>query len=64
MPEETSLPFFDRTATAAGGFPSSRRGYDQEAVDDYVRALEQQLSDARDQGRRASGRIGAAACAS
>ena len=46
MPEETSLPFFDRTATAAGGFPSSRRGYDREAVDEYVRSLEQQLSDA------------------
>ncbi len=47
MPDESSLPFFDRTATAAGGFPVSRRGYDKQAVDDYVRALEMQLVEAR-----------------
>src|SRR5919197_1933926 len=47
MPDESSLPFFDRTATAAGGFPASRRGYDKQAVDDYVRALEMQLIEAR-----------------
>ena len=47
MPDESSLPFFDRTATAAGGFPVSRRGYDKQAVDDYVRALEMQLAEAR-----------------
>src|SRR5262245_49693179 len=60
MPDETSLPFFDRTATAAGGFPSSRRGYDRVAVDEYVRALEQQLSDALtriDELQSSSGRL-------
>ena len=47
MADESSLPFFDRTATAAGGFPVGRRGYDKTAVDDYVRSLEAQLADAR-----------------
>src|SRR5437879_6360631 len=47
MPDESSLPFFDRTATAAGGFPVSRRGYDKQAVDDYVRALEMPRVEAR-----------------
>ena len=47
MGDESSLPFFDRTATAAGGFPVARRGYDKHAVDDYVRALEAQLAEAR-----------------
>ncbi|ADB34006.1 hypothetical protein Kfla_4990 [Kribbella flavida DSM 17836] len=47
MADESSLPFFDRTATAAGGFPVARRGYDKHAVDDYVRALEAQLAESR-----------------
>jgi len=47
MADESSLPFFDRTATAAGGFPVGRRGYDKQAVDDYVRALEAQLAQTR-----------------
>lgn len=45
--DEGGLNLFDETASAAGSFPSARRGYDREAVDDYVRSLESTVVNAR-----------------
>ena len=38
--DNTGLGLFDDTASAVGNFPSALRGYDRNAVDDYVRSLE------------------------
>ncbi len=38
--DNTGLGLFDDTASAVGNFPSALRGYDRNAVDDYVRGLE------------------------
>lgn len=44
MDETAGLDLFDETATAAGNFPHSLRGYDRGAVDAYVRDVEIQLT--------------------
>lgn len=46
-PHDSGLSLFDETATAAGNFPPSRRGYDRTAVDDYVRTLEGSVASLR-----------------
>ena len=38
--DNTGLGLFDDAASAVGNFPSALRGYDRNAVDDYVRSLE------------------------
>ncbi len=38
--DNTGLRLFDETASAAGNFPNALRGYDRQAVDEYVRSLE------------------------
>lgn len=38
--DNTGLGLFDDTASAVGNFPTALRGYDRNAVDDYVRSLE------------------------
>ena len=39
----TGLNLFDERASAAGNFPHSMLGYDRQAVDGYVRQVEQQV---------------------
>jgi hypothetical protein len=46
---ENGLGLFDDTASAAGNFPTSLRGYDRSAVDDYVRSLEAAVVSSRRQ---------------
>ena len=48
--DNTGLGLFDDTASAVGNFPSALRGYDRNAVDDYVRSLEGTLVGARRRG--------------
>ena len=38
--ENAGLGLFEDTASAAGNFPGALRGYDRQAVDEYVRTLE------------------------
>ena len=45
--DNTGLGLFDDTASAVGNFPSALRGYDRNAVDDYVRSLEGTLVNSR-----------------
>ena len=48
--DNNGLGLFDDTASAVGNFPSALRGYDRNAVDDYVRSLEGTLVGARRRG--------------
>lgn len=41
------LGLFDERASAVGNFPTSLRGYDRQAVDDYVRTLEANVVQSR-----------------
>jgi len=50
--DDPGLSLFDETASAAGHFPSALRGYDRQAVDDYVLSLEAQRSRLREQVAR------------
>ena len=59
MADESSLPFFDRTATAAGGFPVGRRGYDKDRRGRVRPRLEAQLADTQAEAGRAAGELGA-----
>ncbi len=45
--DNTGLGLFDDTASAAGNFPAALRGYDRQAVDDYVRTLEASVVQSR-----------------
>ena len=45
--DNTGLGLFDEAASAAGNFPGALRGYDRQAVDDYVRTLEASVVQAR-----------------
>ena len=45
--DNTGLGLFDETASAAGNFPTALRGYDRQAVDDYIRALETSVVQSR-----------------
>ena len=45
--DNTGLGLFDETASAAGNFPTALRGYDRQAVDDYIRALESSVVQSR-----------------
>ncbi len=56
MPDESSLPFFDRTATAAGVSRSVDVGTTSRP-DDYVRALEMQLVEARNRADELQGSV-------
>jgi cell division septum initiation protein DivIVA len=45
--ENVGLGLFEDTASAAGNFPGALRGYDRQAVDDYVRTLEASVVQSR-----------------
>lgn len=60
MDETAGLDLFDETATAAGNFPHSLRGYDRGAVDAYVRDVEIQLTRVKRQLRDTRRRLTAA----
>jgi hypothetical protein len=45
--DDNGLGLFDDTASAVGNFPTSLRGYDRTAVDDYVRTLEASVVQSR-----------------
>lgn len=47
MSDQSGLSLFRQTASAAGNFPGSRRGYDRQAVDEYVLGQERELAQAR-----------------
>lgn len=49
--EETGLNLFEDRASAAGNFPHSMLGYDRQAVDGYVREMEQKVTELRVQLR-------------
>lgn len=50
--EAVGLDLFDETASAAGNFPQSLRGYERTAVDSYVRDVEHQLARVKAQLRQ------------
>ncbi|MGI3781442.1 MAG: DivIVA domain-containing protein, partial [Janthinobacterium lividum] len=45
--ENAGLGLFEDTASAAGNFPGALRGYDRQAVDEYVRTLEASVVQSR-----------------
>ena len=45
--ENVGLGLFEDTASAAGNFPGALRGYDRQAVDEYVRTLESSVVQSR-----------------
>jgi len=45
--DNVGLGLFEDTASAAGNFPGALRGYDRQAVDDYVRTLEASVVQSR-----------------
>ena len=45
--DNAGLGLFEDTASAAGNFPGALRGYDRQAVDDYVRTLEASVVQSR-----------------
>ena len=45
--ENVGLGLFEDTASAAGNFPGALRGYDRQAVDEYVRTLEASVVQSR-----------------
>lgn len=45
--ENAGLGLFEDTASAAGNFPGALRGYDRQAVDEYVRTLESSVVQSR-----------------
>ncbi|MGB7964552.1 MAG: DivIVA domain-containing protein, partial [Propionicimonas sp.] len=55
--DTTGLELFDETASAAGNFPLSLRGYDRGAVDAYVRDVEAQLAGVKRQLRHVQRRL-------
>lgn len=57
--DNTGLGLFDDTASAAGNFPTALRGYDRQAVDDYVRTLEASVVQSRRQAAQLEQQTGA-----